>query len=547
MGNSDFVLWSDPLSKEYPVRHYMTCQRLSSSTAKDLTTRKPFASYFIALLAATVLLFAPWAGRADGFFTTTTNVMLADTRFVTDYYLVDSGQPGPTVMLVGGVHGNEPAGAQAAEDIRHWPIKNGRLIVIPRANVPGLEANKRLIPGLETNLSNLNRNYPRAGQSNNEARGELAQAIWKIAIDNKPGWVIDLHEGYDFHQLNEKSVGSSIICFPIPAGQLAADAMITAVNTVITNAQLKFVRRNMPVDGSLARATGEHLHVPGMILETTDKQPMELRVREHQIMVHQLLVHLGMIEDSKRENNSEIAGAELVESGARPAKIKVALYKGPGTGGNGPPDLMKQLNGTNAPTSLVEITPDEIRGGALTNYDVVIFAGGSGSQEAKAIGEAGRAEVEKFVGHGGGYVGICAGAYLATAGYPWSLHIINAKTLSPKWQRGHAVLKMELTTTGAGILGGPANVDVLYHQGPVVCPANATNLPPYEPLAYFRTEVASNDTPKGIMINSPAIFAGAYQKGKVICISPHPEQTAGLEYIVPHAINWVAPAAVNAQ
>jgi hypothetical protein len=222
--------------------------------------------------------------------------------------------------------------------------------------------------------------------------------------------------------------------------------------------------------------------------------------------------------------------------------IRVALYKGPGTGGEGPPDLIKKFNATNAMVSLVEVTPEEIRAGVLTNFNVVIFAGGSGSQEAKAIGDDGRAQVEKFVAGGGGYVGICAGAYLATAGYPWSLHIINARTLSPKWKRGRAVLKMELTSDGQKIFGGSTHLEVLYHQGPIVGPASATNLPPYEPLAFFRTEVASNDTPKGIMINSPAIFAGTFENGRVMCISPHPEQTSGLEYIVPQAVKWVAPA-----
>jgi putative intracellular protease/amidase len=444
-------------------------------------------------------------------------------------------------MIVGGVHGNEPAGAKAAESIREWPIQIGKLVVIPRANVTGLAANKRRITGLATNLSDLNRDYPRAAQTNNDARGDIAQAIWKIATESKPDWVLDLHEGYDFHQVNDKSVGSSVICFPLTNGQVAADEMLNTVNATITNAAFKFVRRNMPIDGSLARAAGEHLHVPGMTLETTDKQPMEVRVHEHQLMVHTLLARLGMV-----QNVTPAATAALF-SPVHTSKIKVALYKGPGTGGNGPPDLMKQLNLTNAPTSLVEITPDEIRAGTLTNFDVVIFAGGSGSAEAKSIGEDGRAEVEKFVAAGGGYVGICAGAYLATAGYPWSLHIINAKTLSPKWARGRAVLKMELTPTGEGILGGATNVDVMYHQGPVVGPADATNLPPYEPLAYFRTEVASNNTPVGIMINSPAIFAGQYKSGKVVCISPHPEQTEGLEYIVPHAVNWVAPVSFKAQ
>ena len=41
------------------------------------------------------------------------------------------------------------------------------------------------------------------------------------------------------------------------------------------------------------------------------------------------------------------------------------------------------------------------------------------------------------------------------------------------------------------------------------------------------------------MVNSPAIFSATFQKGRVVCVSPHPEQTKGLEEIVPQAINWV--------
>ena len=478
---------------------------------------------------------------------TTTNLLLPGTRFETPCYTVDSGKPGPTVLVVGGVHGNEPAGALAAEGIRHWPIISGRLVVIPRANVPGLNANKRLIPNLDTNLSNLNRNYPRAGQPDNNARGDLAIAIWKIAVDNKPDWVLDLHEGYDFHQVNDKSVGSSVICFPIPAGQQAADAMLTAVNAGITNETLKFVRRDMPIDGSLARAGGEHLHVPSMTLETTDKLPIDIRVQEQHTMVRTLLTRLGMVDSAATITANAGIPVPAENSLGHAKSVKVAIYKGPGTGGAGPPSLMKTLNASNAPTSLTEVSAEEIRGGVLTNYDVVIFGGGSGSQEAASLGAAGRDEVTKFVGNGGGYVGICAGAYLATANYPWSLKIINARTLSPKWARGRAVLKMELTDPGVNILSGAKNVDVVYHQGPVVGPASATNLPPYEVLAYFRSEVSSNDTPKGIQINSPAIFAGQFKAGKVICISPHPERTDGLEYLVPHAVSWVTPSTVRAQ
>lgn len=227
---------------------------------------------------------------------------------------------------------------------------------------------------------------------------------------------------------------------------------------------------------------------------------------------------------------------------AAPKPLKIALYEGPGTGGNGPPDLLRQFNNAAAGSSISNISPAQIRAGALSNFDVAIFAGGSGSKQAAALEESGRAAVQKFVGDGGGYIGICGGAYLATSGYPWSLHLINAKTLSSKWRRGKSMLKMELTQPGAEVLGGAmTNLTVLYHNGPVVGAAHAENLPPYETLAYFREEVSSNDTPKGIMINSPAIIRGQFKRGKVICISPHPEQTAGLEYLVTGAVKWVAP------
>ena len=485
----------------------------------------------------TALAFIAVAGQA----LTVTNTLLPGSRFTTESYVIDSGQPGATVMIVGGAHGNEPAGAAAAENIHRWPITQGKLVIIPRANVPALQANKRNTPGLSTNLSNLNRNFPRANK-NESPRGDLAQALWKIAEQQQPDWLLDLHEGFDFNQVNEKSVGSSIIVFPDVKGPAAADLMLAAVNATITNAELKFVRRNLPIDGSLASAGGEHLKIPSMTVETTSKQPMEKRVRQHEIMVHALLKHLGMMGDALPAAGAvaetNFTPSPVVKS--EPAAVRVALYKGPGTGGEGPPSLMKRLN--NAPlTSIAQITPEEIRGGALTNYDVIIFGGGSGSKEAEGIGETGRDAVKEFVANGGGYIGICAGAYLATSGYPWSLGLVNARTVSPKWQRGRTLVKLELTAPGHDILGARAGeFDCRYANGPIVAPDNKTNLPPFETLAYYRSEVSSNGAPVGVMINSPAIFSGQYKSGRVVCVSPHPEQTEGLYDMVPNAVAWVA-------
>lgn len=221
------------------------------------------------------------------------------------------------------------------------------------------------------------------------------------------------------------------------------------------------------------------------------------------------------------------------------APIRVALYDDAGSAGAGIPKLTEQLTKAKG-IELVKVKADQIRAGVLKDFAAVIFTGGSGSKQGGTIGTDGVAEVKKFIEQGGGYVGICAGNYLACQGYSWGLGIIDAKTVSPKWRRGRAVVKMEVTDKGREILGWPAGeLEVRYANGPIVKPAGDAAVPDLEPLAYFRSEVAENDTPKGVMVNSPAIVAGQFGKGRVICSSPHPEQTPGLEGFAEAAVHWV--------
>ncbi|MEM1296740.1 MAG: succinylglutamate desuccinylase/aspartoacylase family protein, partial [Verrucomicrobiota bacterium] len=142
------------------------------------------------------------------------------TDWETDYHIIDSGVRGATVLIIGGMHGNEPAGSRVAEQIRHWPIVSGRMVVIPRANMLALEANTRLTPGQPEEDGNLNRNFPQTevGEEFRTApRGELAAALWGFAMKVRPDWTIDIHEGFDFHRSHnpsegkKKSVGSSVI------------------------------------------------------------------------------------------------------------------------------------------------------------------------------------------------------------------------------------------------------------------------------------------------------------------------------------------------
>ena len=99
------------------------------------------------------------------------------TRWETGYTIIDSGDPGPCVLITAGIHGNEPAGCRAAEQVRHWPVGRGHVVLLPRCNVPGLRAGKRHLPGVTGKLRNLNRNFPGTG-TNGIPLGEPATAIW---------------------------------------------------------------------------------------------------------------------------------------------------------------------------------------------------------------------------------------------------------------------------------------------------------------------------------------------------------------------------------
>ena len=62
------------------------------------------------------------------------------TPFETTLLVRQAAEDGPVVLVTGGMHGNEPAGAAAAEQIAEWPLLRGTLLCVPRTNPPALAA-----------------------------------------------------------------------------------------------------------------------------------------------------------------------------------------------------------------------------------------------------------------------------------------------------------------------------------------------------------------------------------------------------------------------
>ena len=489
-----------------------------------------------------LLLIFLFSGAAGG--EIATGSLAPGTKWETPYHLIEGSRPGPTVLVTGGLHGNEPAGSLAAEQILHWPILRGRLVVLPRANQPGLRKATRHLPDVARQEADLNRNFPRT-DGKNEASSLIGKEIWELAQKFKPDWLIDLHEGYHFHKIQSKSVGSTILVSQPegPGTRSVVDGMLASVNSTVEDSDKHFVPLRGTANGSLTRAAAERLGANSLILETTTReQALSLRTRQHRLMLRSIFQDMGMLGE----------GAPSMTRTGGEASLRVALYDGQGAGESGPRNLQEVMK--TIPRSLSwRVGPSDIIEGALSHFDVVIFPGGSGSKQAAALGIEGRKEVRRFVEKGGGFVGICAGAYLAAANYSWSLRICDYKTFcevrnipgagrKSMWYRGpSATVTIELTPVGQEILGYAGEpFKVRYHNGPIVSPAGMDEVPDYEVLAWFRSEVSRYETQKGTMVNTPAIVGGKFGKGRVLSISPHPESSRDLSLLVTRAIHWAA-------
>jgi len=234
--------------------------------------------------------------------------------------------------------------------------------------------------------------------------------------------------------------------------------------------------------------------------------------------------------------------------------LRIAIYSHNATPGKAPPNLVRIFDDSARYTYEV-VSPEQIREDVLKRFDLLIMPGGSASKQAAHLEESGRDQVRQFVSDGGGYLGICAGAYLASSHYDWSLHLLNAVVVDREhWARGTGQVQLNMTTPGQQFFHVEApQIDVFYGQGPLLAPDQKPELPPYLTLAEYASEIAKNGAPAGVMIGTTAIAHSTYGKGRVICFSPHCEFTGGPNDMILKAVDWVGtrneqpPLAVPAQ
>lgn len=208
--------------------------------------------------------------------------------YATPYYIIESKLPGPVICIIGGTHGNEPAGCRAAEKLLQFKPDCGKLVVIPKANIRALKGNRREIPG----EGDLNRCYP--GNKTGILMERFAFELLNFMREEKIDLLIDLHESLDYYLTNKDYLGQTIIAYQNESSIWIGGMAIEQINTKIKREKEKFTLLKNPIRGSTAWAGGKYLEIPAFSIETCKKLSLASRTDYMYRLVGYILEEVGV-------------------------------------------------------------------------------------------------------------------------------------------------------------------------------------------------------------------------------------------------------------
>jgi len=213
----------------------------------------------------------------------------------TKIYELNSNLEGPTILIVAGTHGNEPAASYYFTNLvkSNFKINRGKLIIIPRVNDCALKINLRLIPL----IGDINRKYyPLPNNTINDKINQINIQIMNQIKNNKIDFFLDFHEGYDFHKINEKSLGSTITYTSDKTGlsKKIGESIVNKLNNTIYDDRKKFTLLSYdykPIKGTLSEYLSS-LNISGILIETSGQnniQPLEKRLEQIDLIFKNIL------------------------------------------------------------------------------------------------------------------------------------------------------------------------------------------------------------------------------------------------------------------
>jgi len=117
----------------------------------------------------------------------------AQRRLEFTVHKLESGNPGPTVLVVGGIQGDEPGGFHAASLLTtNYHVTRGSIWVVPNLNFESIIKRSRGING------DMNRKFAKVHHSDPDYNA--VQRIKKLITDPQVDLVLNLHDGSGFYR-----------------------------------------------------------------------------------------------------------------------------------------------------------------------------------------------------------------------------------------------------------------------------------------------------------------------------------------------------------
>ncbi len=208
--------------------------------------------------------------------------------------LITGREKGGRVLIVGGIHGNEPGAYKAAEILRHLKVKKGELLIAPRTNFVSILTNRRGYNG------DMNRKF--AHISKKDPDYPKVKKLKELIKNYKPDLLLTLHDGFGFHSVNPKAWGQCIVIDEevykgIELGK-AAKTVSKRVNTLIDRKKWKIpvfnthtFRKNTKHPEqrkSLTYFCLKECSVPAICLEVSKQLPdLYHKVKFHLLMIRE--------------------------------------------------------------------------------------------------------------------------------------------------------------------------------------------------------------------------------------------------------------------
>jgi len=222
-----------------------------------------------------------------------------------------------------------------------------------------------------------------------------------------------------------------------------------------------------------------------------------------------------------------------------PPPVRAGVFAGNGPRSNGFMEYLRLVNDS-PDLALTLLDADDIRGGRLSEVELLIMPGGDSRTMRRDLGDEGAARIREFLRAGGGYIGSCAGCCLLLDSTMDPARGIGVIPYCRSGSKGGYLMPVRINAAGAKAMGvKEGTYTVRYHAGPVLEPSTNTIADAkFEIWGTYEHDIGKPGSSPA-MVGRGAVVGGTFGKGRVFAFAVHPENFTGTRDLLRGAFRYV--------